>query len=82
MGFALETEDLVKNAKSKLAKKNLDIIVANSASEAGAGFRVETNRVTLITRDGETEEIPLMQKTEVAELILDKIEQLLNGRAG
>jgi phosphopantothenoylcysteine decarboxylase/phosphopantothenate--cysteine ligase len=80
VGFALETQNLLDNAKSKLEKKNLDMIVANNASEEGAGFRVATNRVTLITRDGAIEEIPLMQKTEVAELILDKIEQLLNGR--
>jgi phosphopantothenoylcysteine decarboxylase/phosphopantothenate--cysteine ligase len=82
VGFALETQDLLKNAKAKLEKKNLDMIVANDATEEGAGFRVSTNRVTLITRDGKTEEIPLMQKTEVAELILDRVEQLLNGRAG
>jgi phosphopantothenoylcysteine decarboxylase/phosphopantothenate--cysteine ligase len=82
VGFALETEDLAKNAKLKLEKKNLDLIVANDATQDGAGFRVPTNRVTLITRDGQTEEIPLMQKTEVAEIILDKVEQLLNGRAG
>jgi len=81
VGFALETEDLIEHAKSKLEKKNLDMIVANNAAEAGAGFRVSTNRVTLITRDGQTEEIPLMQKTELAELILDRVEQLLNGRA-
>jgi phosphopantothenoylcysteine decarboxylase/phosphopantothenate--cysteine ligase len=82
VGFALETDDLVSNAKSKLEKKNLDMIVANNANETGAGFRVRTNRVTLITRDGKTEEIPLMQKTEIAEIILDKVEQLLNGRTG
>jgi len=80
VGFALETEDLVKNAKSKLEKKNLDMIVANNAAEEGAGFRVKTNRVTLITKDGATDEIPLMQKTELADVILDKVEQMLDGR--
>ena len=82
VGFALETEDVLSNARSKLQKKNLDMIVANNANEEGAGFRVPTNRVTLITRDGKSQEIPLMQKTELAELILDKVEQLLNERAG
>jgi phosphopantothenoylcysteine decarboxylase/phosphopantothenate--cysteine ligase len=82
VGFALETEDLLANAKSKLEKKNLDMIVANNANEDGAGFGVSTNRVTLISRDGTTDEIPLMQKTELADVILDKVEQMLNGRAG
>jgi len=80
VGFALETDDLIKNAKSKLEKKKLDMIVANNANEDGAGFRAKTNRVTLITKDGATDEIPLMQKTEVAEVILDKVEQMLDGR--
>jgi len=80
VGFALETEDLRQNAKSKLEKKKLDMIVANSANEDGAGFRVKTNRVTLITRDGTADEIPLMKKTELAEVILDRVEQMLNGR--
>ena len=74
VGFALETEDLVKNAKSKLAKKISTLSSRTAHLKQALAFGVETNRVTLITRDGETEEIPLMQKTEVAELILDKIE--------
>lgn len=80
VGFALETESVLENAEAKLKKKNLDMIVANDAKEPDAGFRVETNRVTLITRDGKREAISLMKKTELAEVILDRIETLLNGR--
>ena len=80
VGFALETQDLIENAKSKLARKKLDMIVANDATEEGAGFRVDTNRVTLLTRDGTNEVFPLLRKSEVAELILDRIEALLDGR--
>jgi phosphopantothenoylcysteine decarboxylase/phosphopantothenate--cysteine ligase len=81
VGFALETQDLLANAKSKLDKKKLDMIVANDATEAGSGFSVDTNRVTLIMRDGSTEDVPLMKKTELAELIVDRIETMLNGRS-
>jgi phosphopantothenoylcysteine decarboxylase/phosphopantothenate--cysteine ligase len=80
VGFALETQKLVENASAKLEKKKLDMIVANDATEEGAGFRVETNRVTLLTADGRTETTPLMKKTELAELILDRIEAMLDGR--
>jgi phosphopantothenoylcysteine decarboxylase / phosphopantothenate---cysteine ligase len=82
VGFALETQDLFANAQSKLEKKKLDMIVANDATEEGAGFRVETNRVTLLGRDGKSEELPLQKKTQLAELILDRIETMLNGRKG
>lgn len=77
VGFALETDDLVAHAKGKLEAKGLDLIVANSAREAGAGFGAETNRVTLIHRGGEVEELPLLHKTRVADEILDRVEALL-----
>lgn len=80
VGFALETQSVLENAEAKLAAKALDMIVANDATEPGSGFRVETNRVTLITRDGQRESIPMMKKTELAEVILDRVEALLNGR--
>jgi phosphopantothenoylcysteine decarboxylase/phosphopantothenate--cysteine ligase len=80
VGFALETENVVANAMKKLEQKKLDMIVANDATEEGAGFRVHTNRVTIITSAGKAEEVPLMQKTELAEVILDRIEALLDGR--
>lgn len=77
VGFALETDDLLENAKGKLAAKGLQLIVANSAREAGAGFGYDTNRVTIIAPDGSQDELPLMPKREVADAILDKIEALL-----
>jgi phosphopantothenoylcysteine decarboxylase/phosphopantothenate--cysteine ligase len=79
VGFALETENVVANAKLKLDQKSLDLIVANNASEEGAGFGGDTNRVTLIGKSG-SEEIPMMKKTELADIILDRIELLLDGR--
>ncbi|HEU4641068.1 MAG TPA: bifunctional phosphopantothenoylcysteine decarboxylase/phosphopantothenate--cysteine ligase CoaBC [Gemmatimonadaceae bacterium] len=80
VGFALETDDLVSNAREKLAAKQLDLIVANDAREPGAGFAVDTNRVTLIARDGEPEVFPLMPKSDVADLILDRVGALLGAR--
>lgn len=80
VGFALETEDLLINARSKLERKSLDMIVANSAVEEGAGFGSDTNRVTFIHKAGGTEDIPLMAKTQLADAILDRVESLLDGR--
>ncbi len=76
IGFAAETESLLSNAKDKLQKKNLDIIVANDVSQDGAGFAAETNIVKLIFRDGSIEELPLMPKYKIAEYILDKVKEL------
>ena len=76
VGFALETDNETVNAEAKLAKKNLDFIVLNSLREDGAGFGVDTNRVSLIDSTSR-EELPLMSKREVAERIIDKIEKLL-----
>ena len=73
VGFALETDDLLANAARKLETKGLDMIVLNDANEAGAGFGVDTNRVTVLTRrGGEPERIPLMSKAAVADAILDR----------
>lgn len=77
VGFALETDDLLEHAKKKLAAKGLQMIVANNAREAGAGFGYDTNRVTIIGDDGSTEALPLMSKREVADAILDRIEARL-----
>ena len=71
-GFSMETENLLENSSRKLAKKKLDMIVANSLRTAGAGFGVDTNVVTLITKEG-ANELPLMSKEDVAGRILDKI---------
>jgi len=74
VGFALETGDATERAAAKLARKGLDLIVANDALVAGAGFEVDTNRVTIIDRDGGRRELPLRSKSEVAEAILDAVE--------
>lgn len=71
-GFSMETENLLGNSRVKLAKKNLDMIVANNLKVPGAGFAGDTNVVTLITQDDETA-LPLLSKEETAERILDKI---------
>lgn len=71
-GFSMETENLIENSRAKLAKKNLDMVVANSLRTQGAGFGVDTNVVTLITKDN-CKELPIMKKTEVASCILDEI---------
>jgi phosphopantothenoylcysteine decarboxylase/phosphopantothenate--cysteine ligase len=77
VGFAAETEDLLENARKKLEDKQLDLIVANDVTAADAGFGTETNRVVLLSRDGETTELPLMSKSGVAEKILDRVGDLL-----
>ena len=75
VGFAAETENLLDNARRKLDKKNLDMIVANDVSKPGAGFNVDTNIATLITHDGLTD-CPRQSKAELAETILDKVMEL------
>jgi len=80
VGFALETDDVVAHARTKLASKELDFIVVNDATEPGAGFGVDTNRVSIIARDGSEERLPLMSKPDVADAILDRVEVLLSGR--
>ena len=72
VGFALETTDGRASAREKLRAKGLDLIVLNSATEEGAGFEVDTNRVVIIDRDGGEEELPLLSKDEVADLVLDR----------
>ncbi len=76
VGFALETDHEGEHAAAKLERKNLDFIVLNSLRDAGAGFGVDTNRVTLIDRSG-AERLPLMPKSEVAVRIVDRMESLL-----
>jgi phosphopantothenoylcysteine decarboxylase/phosphopantothenate--cysteine ligase len=80
VGFALETGDGRGRAREKLAEKNLDMIVLNDATEPGAGFGVDTNRVSLLFRGGREIEVPLLHKDDVSEVILDEVEGLL--RAG
>ena len=80
VGFALETDDVLKHGTAKLEEKCLDLIVMNDAREHGAGFSVDTNRVSMLTRDGRRTDLPLLPKTEVADAILDRIVELLDGR--
>jgi phosphopantothenoylcysteine decarboxylase / phosphopantothenate---cysteine ligase len=80
VGFAAETENVVQNAREKLTRKNLDLIVVNDLAEEGAGFATPTNRVTLIDRSGAVEELPLMNKEELAHRLLDRIFPLINTR--
>lgn len=71
-GFSMETQDLIENSKAKLEKKNADMIVANNLKVEGAGFGVDTNLVTLITKDG-VKECEIMSKEDVAHTILTEI---------
>jgi len=80
VGFALETHDMLASAREKLAKKHLDLIVANDATAEGSGPESPTNRVTLVSA-GAVEELPLMPKSDVAEAILDRVGKLMAARA-
>ncbi len=80
-GFSMETENLIENSKSKLIKKNVDMIIANNLKVEGAGFGVDTNVVTIITKD-DVKELPVMSKTEVADKILDAIQGIRNKVGG
>jgi phosphopantothenoylcysteine decarboxylase / phosphopantothenate---cysteine ligase len=80
VGFALETDDAVAGGREKLASKDLDLVVVNDAREPGAGFGVDTNRVTLIDRQGAEDRLPLLAKPDVADAILDRVEAMLSER--
>jgi phosphopantothenoylcysteine decarboxylase / phosphopantothenate---cysteine ligase len=75
VGFAAETNNVVEYARSKLAKKGLDIVVANDVTKEGAGFNTDTNIATIIGPDGETD-LPLMSKRELADKLLDVIAKM------
>ena len=77
VGFAMETQNEIENAKKKLVKKNLDFIVLNKLNDKNAGFKHDTNKVTILDKSGKIETFPLVQKSEVAQNIFDKIEELL-----
>jgi phosphopantothenoylcysteine decarboxylase/phosphopantothenate--cysteine ligase len=80
IGFAAESQDLLKNAAAKLKSKSLDMIVANDISAADAGFSVDTNRVTLLFADAKEQALPLMSKDEVAETIIAHLAMLLETK--
>ncbi len=77
VGFAAESRDLLENAADKLKSKHLDLIVANDISAPDAGFGVETNRVILLDASGKQESLPLMNKAEVADAIVERLAALL-----
>lgn len=77
VGFAAESRDVLAEAARKLEAKGLDLICANDVTEPGSGFGSDTNRITIVARDGSREDLPLLPKDEVAERILDRIEPLL-----
>lgn len=80
VGFAAETHDLVANARKKLQRKNLDLMVANDVSQPGAGFDADTNVVKILDAKGAMEELPLLPKPAVADRILDRVVQLVGKR--
>jgi phosphopantothenoylcysteine decarboxylase/phosphopantothenate--cysteine ligase len=80
VGFAAESENLVENATRKLRGKKLDLIVANDVTAKGSGFGVDSNRVTIIGKDGKAKKLPLLPKRQVAEKVLDKVAKLLTER--
>ncbi len=79
VGFAAETEQLLKNAKEKITKKHLDLIVANDVSRSGNGFASNDNQVTILSPSGQKTALPSMPKTQLAGILLNEIEKLMNG---
>jgi phosphopantothenoylcysteine decarboxylase/phosphopantothenate--cysteine ligase len=79
IGFAAESEDLVKNAREKLERKGLSLIVANDITAPGSGFGADTNQVAILDEDGQVEELPLMSKAQVAEAVMSRLVRLLEG---
>src|SRR3989442_47585 len=77
VGFALETGSGLANARSKMQNKALDFVILNDATEPGAGFEVTTNRVTILGRNGTQVDLPLLSKRDVADRILDVVEEVL-----
>jgi len=80
VGFAMETENLTENARQKLVDKDMDLIVANTLGRPGAGFQHDTNIVTIIDRSENIEELPLMDKKDVADRILDRVLEIAGGK--
>ena len=80
-GFSMETRDMLENSTAKLEKKHVDMICANNLKVAGAGFGVDTNVLTLITREG-AEELPLLSKEEAANRVIDRAVQIMGQRKG
>ncbi len=79
VGFALETNDGMRNAAGKLRRKNLDLIVLNTLEDPGAGFGTETNKITLMDKSGNIDTFGLKLKTEVARDIVEKIKKMMDN---
>ncbi len=73
VGFAMESENLLENARQKLLTKNMDMIIANDLTQEGAGFQTDTNIIKILDRNGGVESLPLMEKAEAADRILDRV---------
>lgn len=82
VGFAAETQDLVANARAKLEEKVLALIIANDVTAPDAGFGVDTNRVVILDSEGGVQELPLMSKAEVSEVVMTRVTELLMGGVG
>jgi phosphopantothenoylcysteine decarboxylase/phosphopantothenate--cysteine ligase len=80
VGFAAETDDLVAHATEKLRGKRLDLIVGNDISQPDAGFEVDTNRAVILDADGGRDDVPLLAKSDLAGVILDKVARLLDQK--
>jgi len=78
LGFALETEDAIENGRNKMERKGMHLVAVNVANEPGAGFEVETNRISLLYPSGKVEELPLATKEELADQLLDHIESAMD----
>ncbi len=78
VGFAAETNNLLQYAQEKMKKKNFDFIVANDVSKDGAGFKADTNIVTIIHKNGKVNDYPILDKSKVANIILDNVKELLD----
>jgi phosphopantothenoylcysteine decarboxylase/phosphopantothenate--cysteine ligase len=78
VGFAAESQNLIINARKKLTNKKLDLIIANDITDENSGFGKDTNKVTLIGKDGAPENLPVLSKRAVADRILDRVVRLLS----
>ncbi|MDY6950586.1 MAG: bifunctional phosphopantothenoylcysteine decarboxylase/phosphopantothenate--cysteine ligase CoaBC [Thermodesulfobacteriota bacterium] len=81
VGFAAETQDLLENAKAKMAEKNVDLMVANLVGTGHSGFGSETNQAHILSQDGGGEALPVMDKGDLADIILDRVLELRRGRS-
>jgi phosphopantothenoylcysteine decarboxylase/phosphopantothenate--cysteine ligase len=82
VGFAMETQNLLANARAKREKKNMDFIVANDLRQDGAGFQANTNIITIIDNKGKAESLSKMTKIEAAEEILNRVKYLIKKKGG